>query len=156
MFAINKKRIAGLCMALTFVFASAIPAFAAEPNLQSEIPADSVEIIDETNSEAQPCGTLSGYRSIDLSGEGDKSFIVDVNGMSSAWAGCTLKTSGFSSEATLDITVKYGDTTMCHKILGPNSEARNIALWGVSSGGYTVEVTIKNNTNTGNLQIWIY
>lgn len=155
----TKKGFVGMCLALAMAFTSAMPAFAAEA---SEVPTSAVmtsgdsEVMDAAGNEAVPYGSLSGYRSVNVSGTTSGYFVVDVSGSWSPWAGCTLKTSGFSPNATIEISVCYGDDVKCTKILGPNSEVKNIAMLNVSPGGYTIKVNVKNNTNTGNIQVWIY
>lgn len=163
----TKKGLIGLCMALVLTITAAVPAFAAEvtPGVATETAAVSsdiqilsgdMQIVDVTEQGPQVRGSLSGYKSMNVSGSGTGSFVVDVSGSWSPWAGCTLKTSGFSSNATIEISVKYGNDVKFTKILGPNTEAKNIAMLNVSPGGYTVEVKIQNNSNTGNIQVWIY
>lgn len=158
-----KRGFIGMCMAFVLTFTSAVPAFAAEASGVSEVSNSTVvtfvdlEDINATNNEPVPYGSLSGYKSVEtpaLSFKG--SFVVDVNGSWSPWAGCTLKTEGFSDNATIEISVCYGDDVKFTKILGPNSEATNIAMLNVSPGGYTVNCTVKDNSNAGRITIWIY
>lgn len=95
---------------------------------------------------------------MNIQGSGIASFIVDVNGSWSPWAGCTLKASGFSSNTTIDVQVCYVNDVKCSKRLGPNSEVKNIAMLNVSPGGYTIKFTVNSNAsnNTENLTVWIY
>ncbi len=154
-----KRSIIGMCMALVLTITAVMPAFAAE---NSGTPSDIVvtsgdmEIVDVTNNGPQTRGSLSGYRSMDVIGSGEGSFIVDVSGSWSPWAGCTLKTSGFSNNATVEVSVCYGDDVKFTKVLGPNSEVKNIAMLNVSPGGYTIKLHVENNSNTGNLTVRIY
>ena len=165
MFKFAKKGFVGMCMAMILAVTAVVPAFAAEASEapKASIASDTIEVtsgdlqmVDVTDDGPQARGSLSGYRSINVSGSGTGSFVVDVSGSWSPWAGCTLKTSGFSSNATIEISVCYGDDVKCTKILGPNSEVKNIAMLNVDAGGYTVKVNIKNKSNTGNIQVWIY
>lgn len=160
-----KRGLIGMCMAAVLAITAVVPAFAAEVPEAPVAPATSnsievtsgdLQIVDVTDDGPQTKGSLSGYRSINVSGSGTGSFVVDVNGSYSPWAGCTLKTSGFSSNATIDISVCYGDDVKCTKTLGPNSEVKNIAMWNISAGGYTIKINVHNNSNTGNIQVWIY
>lgn len=159
-----KKGLICMCMAAVLAITAVVPAFAAEiPETLTSTASNSIEItsgnlqmVDVTNDGLQTRGSLSGYRSISVSGSGTGSFVVDVNGSYSPWAGCTLKTSGFSSEATIDISVCYGNDVKCSKTLGPNTEVKNIAMLNVSAGGYTIKINVHNNSNKGNITVWIY
>lgn len=157
-----KRGFISICMALMMTFVSAMPAFAAEapvtPIVSNDIVVTSgnLQIVDASENDAVPYGSLSGYRSVNVKGSGTAEFVVDVNGSWSPWAGCTLKTSGFSSEATIEISVCYGSDVKCTRTLGPNSEVKNIAMLNVDPGGYTIKLNIKNNSNTGNITVWVY
>lgn len=142
-----KRGFIGMCMALVLTFISAVPAFAAEV---SEVP-------EVSKSTVVTYGSLSGYASVDapaLSFIGH--FVVDVNGTWSPIAGCTLKTEGFSPNATIEISVCYGDDVKLTKILGSNTEIKNIPMYNVSPGGYTVNCTVKDNSAAGKVTIWVY
>lgn len=166
----NAKGLIGLCMALVLTITAAVPAFAAEvtpsgtpattepASISEEIHVDYGEMwfADETEGSKQTRGSLSGYKSVNVSGNASGYFIVDVSGSWSPWAGCTLKTSGFSSNATIEITVKLDGDEKFTKVLGPNTEIKNIAMLNVSPGGYRIEVKVQNNSNTGNIQVWFY
>ncbi len=158
-----KRGFIGMCMALVLTFISAVPAFAAEVSEVPEVSKSTVvtfgelEGLDVTDSEPVPYGSLSGYASVDapaLSFIGH--FVVDVNGTWSPIAGCTLKTEGFSPNATIEISVCYGDDVKLTKILGPNTEIKNIPMYNVSPGGYTVNCTVKDNSAAGKVTIWVY
>lgn len=75
--------------------------------------------IDVTDNNAKAKGSLSGYRSMNIQGSGSASFIVDVNGSWSPWAGCTLKTSGFGSNTTIDVQVCYGNAVKRDSQMNP-------------------------------------
>lgn len=167
MFKFTKKTLVSLCMALALMVTAAVPAFAAEatPDVATEpavstakltVSHEDMVLEDVAEKDAQTRGTLSGYGSTTAPKSGSGSFTVNVNGSWSAWAGCTLKTSGFSSNATIKITVKYGDSEKCSKILGPENEVTNIPIWGVTAGGYTIEYEVQNSTTNGTIQVWIY
>ena len=153
----------GMCMALVLTFTSAIPAFAAEDSEVPEVSNSTVVTLGEsegsdvTDSEPVPYGSLAGHKKVDapaMSFIGH--FVVDVNGSWSPIAGCTLKTEGFSPNATIEISVCYGDDVKCTKILGPNTEVKNIPMYNVSPGGYTVKCTVRDNSAAGTVEIWIY
>lgn len=155
------KSFVGISMVIALTITSVIPAFAAETTEASsnvQILSGDLQVVDITNNNIETKGSLSGYRSMNIQGSGSASFIVDVNGSWSPWAGCTLKTSGFSSNTTIDVQVCYGNDVKCSKRLGPNSEVKNIAMLNVSPGGYTIKFTVNGNAsnNTGNLTVWIY
>lgn len=159
MFKSIKKQVFGLFMAMVMAISLSVPAFAAEtPSVSPDIGVTSgdMQIVEVTDEGIQTRGSLSGYRCVEAIGSGTGFFVVDVSGSWSPWAGCTLKTSNFSSDATIEITVRYGDEVKFTKTLGPNTEVRNIAMLNVSPGGYTVDVKIENNSNRGTIEAWFY
>lgn len=159
MFKFIKKGIMGMCMALVMSITTVVSAFADEVSVASnsiDVASSNLELVDVIEDTPQPRGLLSGYGSRDCTGSGEGSFVIDVNGTFAVFAGCTLKTSGFSTDSTIEISVCYGNDVKCSKILGPNSEVKNIAIWNVSPGGYTIKVKVNNNSNTGNITVWIY
>lgn len=160
------KGLVGMCMVLALTITAVVPAFAAEiPNTSAEVStvtsdmqvtSGDMKLTDVTGDGVQTRGSLSGYRSINVSGSGEGSFVVDVSGSWSPWAGCTLKTSGFSDNSTIEISVCYGDDVKFTKVLGPNTEAKNIAMLNVSPGGYTIKLHVEGNSNVGNITVWFY
>lgn len=160
------KGLVGMCMVFALTITAVVPAFAAEvPNTSAKVAtvasdmkvtSGNMKLTDVPDNVLRVNGSLSGYRSVDMSGSGDGFFVVDVSGKWSAWAGCTLKTSGFSDNATIEVSVYYGNDKKFTKVLGPNTEAKNIAMFNVSPGGYTVKLHVKNNSNVGNLTVWFY
>ena len=150
-----------MCLALVIAITAVMPAFATEVSTITEdvkITSGDLQIVavSDVDDAKETRGVLSGYRSITVSGSGTGSFMVDVNGSYSLWAGCTLKTSGFTTDAKVRITVLYDDDVKLTKILGPNTEITDIVMWNVSAGGYTVEYQIEGNSNVGQIQVWIY
>lgn len=154
-----KRGLIGMCMALALVVTSVIPAFAAEVSQPSTSSPQIVEVSAKAANEvATPRGSLSGYKSVNVSGNVDGYFVVDVSGSGSPWAGCTLKTSGFSDNATIQMRVVdgHGNEKVGWRSFGPNTEAKNIPMAFVEAGGYKVYVKVANNSNTGNITCWIY
>ncbi len=158
---IARKNVVGMCMALVLTTMSSVPVFAAE-NPSAPATAEPVVeapvLADASDEGIQPYGSLSGYNQKSISGTGDSYFNVEVSGSGSPFAGCTLKTSNFSENAEIEIRVLYGDNKekIGWKSFGPNTEFKNIAMWGVEPGRYKVEYKIKNNNATGTIQCWIY
>lgn len=99
-------------------------------------------------------GSLSGYGY--KYDDNDGSFSFAVNGSWSPYAGCTIKTEGFSN--TTSVTVKvYDSNGSCKttKTMGANDEKGNIAIFNVPTGTYTVRYSMTNPSG-GSIQVWIY
>lgn len=154
-----KKSIFATCMALVLTFMTIVPAYATEASVGSsdiKIISGNLQVEDVTDNIAQTRGNLSGYKCMAIKGSGSASFVMDVSGSWSPWAGCTLKSTDFSPNTTIEVTLRLGDDEKFKRTLGPNTEVRNIAMLNVDPGGYTVEITVNNNSNKGYLHIWIY
>ena len=126
------------------IFTSNVTVFAAE----------SAMTMNTALNEVQPRGSLSGYGS--KYAYGSSSFSLSVNGSWSPFAGCTIKTEGFSSNSTISVSV-YDSSGSCKttKTLGPNDEKANIAIFNVSPGTYKISYTVDNPSN-GTVSVWIY
>lgn len=162
----NKKGFVSMCLAVVMLVALAIPAFAAE------IPADTKSYavsntIEGTSSDlqpeytssfgVQPLGTLSGYACVNISGDQTGTFTVNVDGSWSPWGHARIKTNDFAEHATVSVKIISENETKITRDLGPNTDAKDIVYWNAKPGGYTVEVSVKNNNGaTGFLQVWIY
>lgn len=149
-----KKGIVGMCMALALATMATVPAFAAE---STPATSETAVVSSTVDGEKVARGVLSGYNQTSVSGNREGSFMVNVSGSGSPFAGCTLKTSGFSSNAEIKIRVMCGeDEKIGWKTFGSDTEFKNIAMWFVEPGGYKVEYKVENNAATGTIQCWIY
>lgn len=137
------SRILALVSSLTLIFSCNAISYAAESNVGIE-----------SNSEKSVNGSLSGYGyKYDTT---DGSFTISVEGSWSPFAGCTIKTEGFSSSSQITVGV-YDSEGSCKttKTLGANDEKANIAIFNVPVGTYTIRYSILNPSG-GSIQVWIY
>ena len=108
---------------------------------------------------ASQIGTLSGYGSGSISGSNthDGEFWVDVTGTWSSFAGCTIKTSGFSENDSVIVTVydQSGNQKCSRQLEGSSSEKKNIPIFNVSPGRYHVTIWVSSR-QAGIVQCWIY
>ena len=101
MFKFTKKSLVAMCMAIVLTIVSAVPTFAVE------VPTDTLQIVELSDNEATPYGTLSGETTVNVSGNGSGEFYVNVNGSWSPWAHCTLITKGFSYGSKIKLRVCF-------------------------------------------------
>lgn len=145
---ITKKmvlRILALALSVMFVFSNNSNSFACELNKSAET----------NNVQLQAVyGSLSGYGY--KYDDNDGSFSFAVNGSWSPYAGCTIKTEGFSNSTSVTVKV-YDSNGSCKttKTLGANDEKGNIAIFNVPIGTYTVRYSMSNPSG-GSIQVWIY
>ena len=140
-------RFSGLILALMLMFSCNAIAFAAESNNSNNS-----SVVEEV---VQPRGVLSGYNNTYTS-KISGSFTVNVTGSWSAYAGCTIKTEGFSSSSSITVSV-YDSSGSCKttKTLGANEAKENIAILNVSPGTYTVIYSM-TKPSSGTIHVWIY
>ena len=99
-------------------------------------------------------GSLSGYGHKYDSNTG--SFTFSVSGSWSPYAGCTIKTEGFSSSSRIVVSVyDSSGSSKTSQTLGANDAKENIAIFNVSPGTYTVKYSIAN-PSSGTIHVWIY
>lgn len=137
------SRILALVSSLALIFLCNVISYASESNVGTEV-----------NSEKSVNGSLSGYGyKYDNT---DGSFTISVDGSWSPFAGCTIKTEGFSSSSQITVSV-YDSEGSCKttKTLGANDEKANIAIFNVPVGTYTIRYSILNPSG-GSIQVWIY
>ncbi len=145
----RKKRIVHRLLAFLFSIAILVfhndIAFATDSNTTKQLEAQGTQLLQ---------GSLSGYGYKYDSNSG--SFTFTVSGAWSPFAGCTLKTEGFSSSSTLTISV-YDSSGSCKttQTLGPNENKANIAIFNVPTGTYTVKYSM-SWPSSGSIQVWIY
>lgn len=154
------QRIFVVALALVMCIPTALTCFAAEPST-GQVTSD----VSITSSESvQPRGVLSGYAGFNYV-EGVTPYIgeftIEVTGSWSAFAGLTVKTSGFdpalSSEETVQVILYRPDGSVIHEgvYLGANDEVKNKPLFNVPTGTYTVVYRVLTVSN-GRIDVWIY
>lgn len=155
------QRIFVVALSLVMCIPTALTCFAAEPST-GQVTSD----VSITSSESvQPRGVLSGYAGFNYV-EGVTPYIgeftIEVTGSWSAFAGLTVKTSGFdpalsNGEETALVILSRPDGSVIHEgvYLGPNDEVKNKALFNVPTGTYTVTYMLSTVSN-GRIDVWIY
>lgn len=136
-----------LILVLLFMFSCNAIAFAAESNNINNNSA--VEKV------IQPRGVLSGYNNTYTS-KSSGSFTFNVTGSWSPYAGCTIKTEGFSSSSSITVSV-YDSSGYCKttQTLGTNTAMENITIFNVPTGTYTIKYSI-SSPSAGTIHVWIY
>lgn len=156
---ILKKHLFYAFIAIVTCFAIQVTAFAAETTV-ADISVSSNDTVDEANSEGTFYGSLSGYASHTHHASDSRygSFTIQVSGSWSPWAGLTVKTSfpdGNCTFGTLHLT--RPDGTQIGDTLRPsaNGEIKNVALYNVPAGTYTVHYSVES-TCDGTIEVYIY
>lgn len=124
----------------------------AEPVMETEITPE-LEPAALTMPGIQPYGVLEGYGS--KTAYGDNNFTFYVNGSWSPYAGCTVKTSGFTCSSVAIGLYDASGACKASMQLSGNDEKRNYALFNVSPGLYTVRYALSTPC-TGSVYVWVY
>lgn len=151
-----RKHLFTLILTISVIFNISVPAFASNV-VEQNIEKNTVEF-----SSIQPRGVLSGYGQGSTNHSGnyfphEGEFWFDVTGSWSVFAGCTIKTDGFSNDDIVTVTVYDQDgNEKCSKNLeGATDEKKNIPIFNVSPGRYHVTIWVLSGT-PGTVKCWIY